>query len=394
MKRNIAIIIHKLYGGGAEHAACNLSLFLQDHANVSLVAFDGRNAAYPHTENMIDMGVPAAKNLVQRFLLLPRRVKRLAKIKKQRNIDVSVALLPGPSMASALSRRKGEKTIMSVRNYLSMQEGNGGLSAWKTKFTASLSDCIVSVSRMAALDLHENFGVPEEKIRVIYNAVDASLLSHEYDRSMPWLQDNGPVVITMGRLHEQKAHSRLLRVMAKVIKNVPDAKLVILGDGEYKGKLAQLARDLGIEKNVFLPGYVVAPHGYVRKADLFVLSSLYEGMPNAMLEAMACGVPVVSTDCPSGPREILAPNTSISVTADALEQAKYGILVPPLSKDGFSADEPLTEAEIYLAEAIEQMLTDDVLRAAYAKKATERAADFAPDAIAGQWLSLIESMVE
>lgn len=392
MKKNIAIIIHKLYGGGAEHAACNLSLFLQEKCNATLVAFDARKAAYPHTENTLDLGVPAAKNLLQRAMLLPRRVSRLKKIKKDRKIDVSIALLPGPSMASALSRRKGEKTIMSVRNYLSMQDGAKGLSALKTRFTASISDCVVAVSRMAALDLSENFNVPEEKIRVIYNAVDPALLSYDCDESAPWLQDDGPVVVTMGRLHGQKAHWRLIRAMAKVVESIPNAKLVILGDGEYKEKLAALAKELGIEKNVFLPGYVVSPHGYVRRADLFVLSSLYEGMPNAMLEAMACGIPVVSTDCPSGPREILAPDTSITVVAEELEQAKYGILVPPLDKGGFNASDPLSKAEIALAEGMRMLLADRALRAQYAQKAASRAADFAPEVIAGQWHSLVEQL--
>jgi len=392
MKKNIAIVIHKLYGGGAEHAACNLSLFLQEKCNVTLVAFDARGAAYPHTENTVDLGVPAAKNIVQRLLLLPKRTMRLKKIKKDRAIDVSVALLPGPSMASALSRRKGEKTVMSVRNYLSMQEGSKGLSAYKTRFTASISDCVVAVSRMAALDLSENFGVPEEKIRVIYNAVDPGLLSRDCDESAPWLQGDSPVVVTMGRLHGQKAHWRLIRAMADVVRRIPEAKLVILGDGEYKEKLAALAKDLGIEKNVFLPGYVVSPHGYVRRADLFVLSSLYEGMPNAMLEAMACGIPVVSTDCPSGPREILAPDTSVTEVAEKTEMAKYGILIPPLDKDGFNAKEPLTPAEQMLADAMHAMLSDEKLRSDYARKAASRAADFAPDVIAEQWHSLVETL--
>ncbi|MBQ4085115.1 MAG: glycosyltransferase [Clostridia bacterium] len=392
MKKNVAIIIHKLYGGGAEHAACNLSLSLGERSNISLIAFDARKAAYPRTENTVDLGVPAAKNIFERVLLLPRRVLKLKKIKQEKKIDVSIALLPGPSMASALSRRKGEKTIMSVRNYLSAQEGSSGVSALKTKFTAAISDCIVAVSRMAALDLHENFGIPEEKIRVIYNSVDPAMLSHDVDRNMPWLQGDGPVVITMGRLHEQKAHWRLIRVMAQVVREIPNAKLVILGDGEYKDKLAKLAAELGIEKNVFLPGYVVAPHGYVRRADLFVLSSLHEGMPNAMLEAMACGVPVVSTDCPSGPREILAPDTSITEAAEKMEKAKYGVLVPPLTKGGFNAQDPLTPAEQELAKALKLMLSDHNLRQDYAKKARVRAAEFSPEAIAKQWITLIDTL--
>lgn len=393
-RKNIAIIIHKLYGGGAEHAACNLSLFLQDQCETTLIAFDARNAAYPHTDNTIDLAVPAAKNFMQRALLLPKRVYRLRKLKQERNIDVSIALLAGPSMANALSRTRGEKSIMSVRNFLSIQEGSKGFAAFKTRLSASLSDCVVAVSRLAALDLHKNFGIPENKIRVIYNAVDPSLLSYTCNESVPWIQRSGQLVVTMGRLHNQKAHWHLLRAMADVIKKIPDAKLLILGDGEYKERLQKLAVELNIENNVFMPGYVASPHGYVRRADLFVLSSLYEGMPNAMLEAMACGIPVVSTDCPSGPREILAPDTSISVVASELEKAKYGILVPPLDTNGFNAKDQLTVQEKELSEAIYSMLSDSHMHAEYTQKAVSRAADFAPKIIAEQWHALIESLCD
>lgn len=392
--KNIAIIIHKLYGGGAEHAACNLSLFLEAHFHTTLIAFDARNAAYPHTDDTIDIGIPSARSFLQRLLLLPRRVLRLGSIKRQRHICASVALLPGPSMASALARQKNERIIMSVRNHLSSQEGSTGLSALKTRITAKLSDCVVAVSRVAALDLEQNFGIPRDKLHVIYNAVDPTLLPQQCDESAPWLTTPGKCIVTMGRLHAQKGHWHLLRAMKAVIEQIPDAKLLILGDGEYRQRLLTLAEDLGISQNVYFPGYITAPHGYVRKADVFVLSSLYEGMPNAMLEAMACGVPVVAADCPSGPREILSPDSSITHVAKEIEHAPYGILLPPLSGRDFSSDTPLSKEEQLLAQALIQMLSDDSLREAYAQKARLRASDFSPEQIAAQWASLIQSLTE
>lgn len=390
--KNAMIVIHKLNGGGAEHAACNLSLSLEQYYHMTLVAFDGRTITYPHCADTVDLGVPPTKKQPARAMLMPRRAMRLRKVKKQRKTDISVALLTAPGIVNALSKRKGEKSVMSIRNYLSVREGSGHMAKLRIRFAAMHSDCVVSVSRSAALDLTKNFGVPAERIKVIYNSVDPELLSRECDANAPAFGKEGPIVVTMGRLHEQKGHWHLIRAMAEVIKTVSDAKLMILGEGAYMDRLKALARELGIEENVYLPGYVVNPHGLVRKSDLFVLTSHYEGMPNAMLEAMACGLPVVSSDCTSGPREILAPDTDTEAVAHDMETAEYGILTPPLGKEWIGAGEPLNKAEQALAEAIRLMLTDEKTRTHYTEKAAERAKDFAPENIAAQWHDLLENL--
>ena len=387
----VALFINKLYGGGSEHAACNLSLALEKTCDVTLIPFDGKKSAYPHTEKTIDLAIPAVRHAWQRPFLFLRRWVPIRRIKRRERFDVTIAFLPGPTIANEFTRMKGEKTVMSVRNYTSLREG-GRFSAWKTRFMASHADCVVAVSRLAALDLQRNFAIPAEKLRVIYNMVDPSALPWEYDPEAPMLQGNGPLVVTMGRLHGQKGHWHLLRAFAEVLKAVPDARLALLGDGEYMARLQDLAEKLGIAGHVFFPGFVVGPHGYVRRARLFVLTSLYEGMPNAMLEAMACGVPVVSADCPSGPREILAPDTSVTETAQKLERAKYGILTPPLDEGEFDAASPLVPAERALSEAMRLMLTDEALRGEYARLVARRAADFSPDAIADEWLAIVRSL--
>ena len=387
----VALFINKLYGGGSEHAACNLSLALEKTCDVTLIPFDGKNSAYPHTQKTVDLAIPAVKHAWQRPFLFLRRWIPIRRIKRRERFDVTIGFLPGPTIANELTRLPGEKTIMSVRNYTSLRDA-GRFNAWKTRFLASRANCIVAVSRRAAQDLRDNFGVAEDKLRVVYNMVDPSALAVDCDPSAPFLRGAGPLVVTMGRLHGQKGHWHLLRAFAEVLKTVPDARLALLGDGEYMQRLEDLAVQLGIADRVFFPGFVVGPHGYVRRSQLFVLTSLYEGMPNAMLEAMACGVPVVSADCLSGPREILAPDTPVSETASGLERARYGILTPPLDEGLFDADSPLSPAEAALAEAMRMMLTNDSLRREYAELAARRAADFSPEAICAEWLAIVRAL--
>jgi hypothetical protein len=172
---------------------------------------------------------------------------------------------------------------------------------------------------------------------VVYNALDLEKVHRRAEENLPlpWPNDGLPVVLGAGRLDRQKAFHVLIEASALVFKRLP-ARLAILGDGGERPRLERLAATLGIADRVFLPGYVENPFPAMRAASVFVLSSAYEGFGNVLLEAMACGCPVVSTDCPSGPGEII-------------RDGENGLLVP--------MDDP--EA---LAGAIHRVLTDETLR--------------------------------
>lgn len=170
---------------------------------------------------------------------------------------------------------------------------------------------VVAPSCGVADDLAQITGLPREKIRVIYNPVVSPVLL-EQSRQLSghdWLDNPGlPVIVGMGRLTQQKDFATLIRAFAFLRKNHA-ARLLILGEGEERDALLALARTLGVEGDVDLPGFVANPHAYLSRASLFVLSSRWEGLPGVLVEALACGARVVSTDCPSGPREILADGT-------------------------------------------------------------------------------------
>lgn len=176
---------------------------------------------------------------------------------------------------------------------------------------------IIAVSRGVADDIREISGISVEKIKIANNPVitpELATMSNE-DISHPWLAaGQPPVIIGIGRLSRAKNFPLLLEAFALVRKKM-DCRLLILGEGRQRALLNQRASQLGLADDFMLPGFVENPYPYLKNAALFVLSSHWEGSPNVLTEALALGTPVVSTDCPSGPREIL-------------QEGRYGTLVP------------------------------------------------------------------
>jgi glycosyltransferase involved in cell wall biosynthesis len=169
-------------------------------------------------------------------------------------------------------------------------------------------DGIVAVSQAAAADLVGYAGLPISSVACIYNPFDLSRIQSRAAESVehPWFAPGQPpVVLAIGRLAEQKDFSSLIRAFAR-LRQRRRARLLILGEGELRAVLESLVEECGLTADdVQMPGFVANPFAYLAHCGVFVLSSRWEGLPGALIEAMACGAPVISTDCPSGPREIL-----------------------------------------------------------------------------------------
>lgn len=165
---------------------------------------------------------------------------------------------------------------------------------------------VVALSDGAADGLSEFYGVPRDRVSVLPNLVDLDEIDRLAAEPGPDLVPGRFHVAAVGRLAEEKGHRYLLEAVRLLrARGGPDVQLHLLGDGPLRASLEVIARDLGVADRVTFAGFCANPFAYVRRCDLFCLPSLNEGMPGALLEAMACGTPVVATDCPSGPREVL-----------------------------------------------------------------------------------------
>ncbi|MBQ1382526.1 MAG: glycosyltransferase, partial [Solobacterium sp.] len=285
--------------------------------------------------------------------------------------------------------------IISIRNYYSRSLWRERILFQKIKasYASKNADRTVCVSRTILYDMMDNFGTPAERAEIIYNMYEPAQainpVQEQYERFLEQKKSASTVFITAGRYVEQKAHRNLIRAFRKVHAAVPGAKLYLFGKGPLKKELQDTINRYGLQDNVFLMDFDPGVVSYLKEADVYVCSSLWEGFSNSLLEALANGLPAVSTDCRSGPRELLAPDTDCRQEAQGIEYAEYGVLVPVCSA-GISSEEDLSAEEECLAGAMIRLANDGSMRTAYREKAAERMKSFTPDVIMSQWERLIE----
>ena len=384
-KKRIAIIIQMLRGGGAERTAANMSIDLSPYYEVHLIVFDANNTSYNQSGIVHDLQLPASKVFWKKCITLYHRIKAVKAIKQKYNISCTVSLMEGANLVNVLSR-KNDKIIISERNLISFFI-KGGIHKLLIKYIHRKADKVVALSNLVRDDLIKNFGCSEDKIVTIYNSVDISKFSIYNKKHIL-----SPYIVTMGRLTYQKAQWHIIRAFRAIINKYPKLKLVIIGDGELKNELELLVDNLGLANKVVFTGYIDNPHSIIKNAELFVFSSIVEGLGSVILEALACNKTVISTDCDAGPREILAPSSNINKKTDTIEYAEYGVLIPT-ENDKFEPNiTELSKSEMLLAEAISTLLDNDSLRKTYEEKTRKRILDFSPERIAEQWVNLISEV--
>lgn len=331
------------------------------------------------------------------------QIRTVREMKEALGVDCAVSFLNSANYINVMSRA-GERTIVSIRSYPESRyaPADNWTEAGRARIrtVCELADCVVSVAKETADCMAAVYGVPAEKMRVIYNYVDLEDIARR--RAEPLadpdleqtLEKAGFVFVSTGRLTEKKGQWHLIRAFRTVLRTHPDALLVIPGrEGKGRDNTAELLhsviRENGLAGRVLLPGWCPNPYALLARCDAFVETSFNEGFPNALAEAMALGLPVISTDCRSGPREILAPSTDYSVKATAAEVAEFGILVPECSGKHLLA-EPLEPEEEILAGAMLSLLEDRDLRDRFREKSLERARQFSKGDTLSQWKALIE----
>ena len=387
MKKNIMFIIPTLCGGGAEKTVANLSNYLIDKYNIYIVVFKDTETKYSYSGNLIILNNNPSKNVFKKIIFTIKSIFKLKKLKKDLKIDYSISFLTPADSLNVFSKVKTCKNYISIRNTDSILMKNK-IMRLLTKVSCKKCDHIISISKQVQDDIINNFGIKKGKITTIYNPS----LSIEFGKSDNIFEESfykkNKVIVNIGRLTEQKGQWHLIKAFSKVVEKVPNAKLLILGQGEMKERLEKLVKMYKMERHVFLVGFVNNPYDYLKKSKCFIFSSLFEGLGNSLLEAMSCEVPIISTDCISGPREILAPNTDYRKKVEnKYVKEEYGILTPVFKS---SDDNVISKEELILSNAICEMITSEKLLCHYKEKSRERVKDFKIENIVMQWIETIE----
>lgn len=395
-KKNILIIVPTLSGGGAERVATNLASNLQEYYNVRIVVFDAQKNVYDHDVEIIDLKTRSSKNIVKKVWNHIVRIIKLTRIKKDYEIDCSISFLTTPNLVNIFSKQD-ERVIVSIRNKMSANNKTV-LKRMLVKISTNSADSVVVLSKMVQKDQTNEFNTKEEKIQVIYNACDVEKIlnksKEEIEDDIEEIFKKYKVIITAGRLTYQKGQWHLIRAFKKVVQEIPDAKLIILGTGELEEYLKTLVKNLNLEKSVFLLGFKGNPYKYMVKSDIFVFTSMFEGLGNILLEAMACGLPIISTDCDAGPREIIAPESNLESKAINIENEEYGILVPVCDGTYYNSEDEMTKEEELIARSIIDLLDNEKKKMMYKDKSQLRIKDFDKKENTKQWVDLIENICD
>lgn len=369
IKKKIMFLLPNFYQAGGHRVVSELSLNLPENIGQTLVLFENK-VSFPFKGNLISLDIPLSNNFIFRAFYFLVALARFKKIVKREKPDYIMGFGVPANIINILSNKK---SILRVDTFLS--SSNGNLYKILARNLFHRAPQVICVSKRAAKDLVENFNIEEGKIKVIYNPLDINKIRALAKGPLTTDQEKifgKPVIISTGRLVEGKNFVLLIKVFKKVKEKIKDAQLVILGEGEMMPELEKVISDLNLKGEVHLLGWQENPFKFLSKAKLFVLASLQEGLPYCLLEAMACGIPVISTDCKSGPREILAPQTDVEMEAQDIEYAEFGILTP-VSNEGV------------LGNAIISVLTDATLERNLAEKSRERAEDFDVKKIIKKW---------
>jgi glycosyltransferase involved in cell wall biosynthesis len=321
-KLKIAIFVCKLSGGGAERAMVNLTRGLLDKGvDVDLVL--GQTGG-EYVGNIDSRANVVELNYTRTLLGIPALIKYLRNEQPTAIISAADYTNVAITIAKILSGVK-TKVLICEQNAPSYFRGSytldrqlmRKLTPLTIRLFYRLADEVISVSKGVAVDLAEVANLPLDRVKVVHNPIVTPdiLQKSTEDIRHPWFIPNAsPVILGIGRLSLQKDFITLIQAFKVVQKDRP-VRLMILGEGEQRATLESLIKELGLEDSVTLPGFVDNPFAYLRKSAVFVLSSESEGLPSVLIEALSVGTPVVSTDCPCGPSEIL-------------ENGRYGSLVP------------------------------------------------------------------
>lgn len=369
MKKKVLFLIQSLkFGGGAPKVTSSLTLELAKKYDVSTLSLFHFQKNYPF------LGKYYSIKAKHRFSGVLFRIFKIYKIIKSISPDIIITFMTLTSfwvIPIKFLFRIDIPLVISINTNPNKQYKKRIYFKYLIRllFPLKIVNALVPVSKELKQILHNDYKIDKTKIIPIYNGIDIEKIRQIAKENIDDYKDvfnNEDIFkfITVGRLSGEKGHKYLIEAFSKVIKETPNSRLFIIGEGPLRGQLTKLIKDKKLENKVVLLGTKNNPYKYIAKANIFVLSSLHEGLPFSLIEALTCGIPIISTNCETGPKEIL-------------ENGKYGLLT------NVADSNDLAEKMILLAK-------NEELRENFSKKSIDRIKIFENGIFIDNWINLIE----
>ena len=378
MNKTVFLFLSRLDFGGQERFVSRLTEMLKDDSRYKLyvVLLDSSVINYPVNCEILDLrSNEFASSKLGKIKKTIIRRSRFRKLIKKYHPSTIISFGMGPNLLNIISKSADTKVITSIRGFATAER------IIKSKFLSRLyskSNKILCVSKGIKDYLDLNYPIFQPKTVVVYNGYDCNDIYQKSLEDIETQYHGFPNLITVGTLRPEKGYWHIIKAIYLLKESFPDIRLRILGmDYQDNGeKMRKLVKSLNLNSNVELLGWKENPYQYISKSDIYVLSSVREGFPNALVEAMSCKIPVVAADCLTGPSEILC--NSYKKTNE-VETVDYGVLVPRLERrENYSTT--IEEGDKKLAEAIALVAKDKNLAAQYRELAFERAKSFSYEA--------------
>jgi glycosyltransferase involved in cell wall biosynthesis len=360
------LIVPMLDQGGLERVCAKTGQLLKLEYEVHIVVFNTKDMIYDVSGvDLIDLNLPAVNGKLGKITNVFKRVIAVKKLKKKLKIQLSYSFGPTANIVNVLSK-VNDFTWIGIRGY-------GALSSKSTmSLTCKKADRVISCTKVMEAEINEEFS--PKRSAVLYNPCDIDNIS-KLMKDKADIDISGNIVVSMGREHDVKGFWHLIKAVYLAKKQIPDIKLMIVGAGEYT-EYKELATRLGIKDDVIFTGVKSNPYPYLAMSSVYALTSDSEGFPNALIEAMAVGLPCISVNCLTGPAEILNDDYQKCNNRNKIYYADYGILTPVFKREKNLDEKSFDKEEELFADEIVKLFKNKELLNSYKEKSLRRARDF------------------
>ncbi|MCR2823818.1 glycosyltransferase [Lederbergia panacisoli] len=373
-KKKIGLLVPDLQSGGAERVISIISNLLSNEYEVYFFLFDSNKISYKYSGTLIDLNSKAKGNILIKILNRIIRIVKLSYYKRKLKLDTVISFLHAANVVNADSNGRAKK-VLSCRGYRDFVKNSNRYYKLLKK-----SDLMLVQTQRMKNEFLKKFEINEDKIQVLENPYESDTIKklslQAIEDDVQKFIDKHRTICSVGTFKKDKGFWHLVQAFCKLKKTLPDAGLIIIGHrGEMEEQIKQMVTESSYSEDVLFLGYQENPFKYISKCDLYVSSSLHEGFPNSLVEAMLCGAPVLSTDCKVGPAEILG-KENIEQEIWEINFEKYGVLVPALEEEVSYSINRISEKGKLLVEAMTVLLSNEGMRKNYKKVGRERACEF------------------